>query len=99
MLWAHEVLRVFYDRLTVVEDRAWLLKELKGLVRTHFGSEVDELCAHLIDMHPNKVPGGPPEREGGKPALLTEHMRVLLWGDYMAGPPGPSSPPVPCRER
>ena len=92
--WIHEVLRVYYDRLTVVEDRAWLLGEVKALTRKHFGAEFDDLCHHLIDMHPGRVPGGPPAVEGGKPSVTTEHMRVLLWGDYMGGPLAP--PPPPC---
>jgi dynein heavy chain len=84
--WLHEVLRVFYDRLTTEDDRIWLLNALKDLTRKHFGTDFDDLCGGLIPMHPNKAPAGPPATQGGKPAVTTEHLRVLMWGDYMAGP-------------
>jgi dynein heavy chain, axonemal len=84
--WLHEVLRVFYDRLVTEDDRVWLLGQLKELTRKHFGSDFDDLCSALIPMHPNGAPAGPPATQGGKPAVLTEHLRVLMWGDYMNGP-------------
>ena len=84
--WLHEVMRVFYDRLVTDEDRAWLLEALKELNRKHFGSDFDALCEQLVPMHPSKIPGGAPAAKGGKPAVTIEHMRVLMWGDYMSGP-------------
>jgi dynein heavy chain len=95
--WIHEVSRVFYDRLVTADDRSWLLLALKDIVRKHFGSDFDELCSHLIDMHPSKVPAGPPAAPNGKPAVLPEHLRVMLWGDYMAGPSSGGSAPGSSR--
>lgn len=86
--WAHEALRVFYDRLVVAADQAWLLGVLKDIVRKHFGVEFDDLCAHLIEMHPGKAPAGPPAEGKTAPGVTTEHLRVLLWGEYQTGPPG-----------
>lgn len=45
LLWAHEVLRVFYDRLVEDSDRSWLLDRIRALCRMHFAISIDELMA------------------------------------------------------
>lgn len=46
-LWAHEVLRVFYDRLVDDVDRTWLLTHMKEMVKKHFGFGFEDLFGHL----------------------------------------------------
>jgi hypothetical protein len=46
-LWAHEVLRVFHDRLVSDEDRIWLLRLVKKTTTDRFQQNFDELLAHL----------------------------------------------------
>lgn len=46
-LWTHEVLRVFYDRLVDDVDRIWLLKQMKEMVKKHFGFGFEDLFGHL----------------------------------------------------
>eukprot|EP00966_Prymnesium_polylepis_P083109 1924827-Prymnesium_polylepis.1 len=36
LLWAHEILRVFYDRLVEDSDRSWLLDRMRALCNVHF---------------------------------------------------------------
>lgn len=90
--WLHETLRVFYDRLVTDDDRTWLLNTLKELNRKHFGSDFDSVCEQLITMHPGKIPGGPPATKGGKATTTIEHLRVLMWGDYMSQGTAPGMP-------
>ncbi|KAM8930418.1 dynein axonemal heavy chain 12 [Pelodytes ibericus] len=67
-LFVHEVLRVFYDRLVDDADRSWLFKLLKDVVKDHFKESFDSVFEHL--------------KEGNDP-LSEEHIRNLLFGDYM----------------
>lgn len=46
-LWAHEVYRVFYDRLVDDSDRAWLHSSLKKVTKEHFKEDFDALFKHL----------------------------------------------------
>ncbi|KAL8592235.1 hypothetical protein ACOMHN_030910 [Nucella lapillus] len=69
-LWVHEVMRVFYDRLTDDVDREWLFKSVASLCLSQFKESVDSLFAHLIN-------GG----KGGK--CREEDLRSLIFGDYM----------------
>ncbi|KAL8620603.1 hypothetical protein ACOMHN_017884 [Nucella lapillus] len=69
-LWVHEVMRVFYDRLTDDNDREWLFKTVSGLTQDHFKESFDGLFEHLAN-------GG----EGGK--CQEEDLRSLVFGDYM----------------
>ncbi|KAK7101384.1 hypothetical protein V1264_019771 [Littorina saxatilis] len=69
-LWVHEVMRVFYDRLTDDLDREWLFKTVSELTREHFKDSFDTIFEHLAN-------GG----EGGK--CREEDLRSLMFGDYM----------------
>ncbi|KAL3853467.1 hypothetical protein ACJMK2_017003 [Sinanodonta woodiana] len=67
-LWVHEVMRVFYDRLTDDNDRSWLFKSIQNLAKDFFKENFDSLFEHLV---PN----------GGK--VKEEDLRSLMFGDYM----------------
>uniref|UniRef100_A0A4W3H1L8 Dynein axonemal heavy chain 12 n=1 Tax=Callorhinchus milii TaxID=7868 RepID=A0A4W3H1L8_CALMI len=67
-LFVHEVFRVFYDRLVDDEDRAWLYRLMKDIVKNHFRDNFDSLFEHLAQEN--------------KP-LCEEDLRSLLFGDYM----------------
>jgi dynein heavy chain len=67
-LWAHEVTRIFGDRLINNEDRLWMLNAIKDTTRAPFGSQFDMVFKHL-DTDKN-----------GKVETLDE-FRGLLWGD------------------
>eukprot|EP00966_Prymnesium_polylepis_P118665 2743196-Prymnesium_polylepis.1 len=45
MLWSHEMLRVFYDRLVDADDQLWFLEQMKTLTQTHFQQSMDKLFA------------------------------------------------------
>ncbi|KAA3675897.1 dynein heavy chain, axonemal, partial [Paragonimus westermani] len=68
-LWTHEVMRVYYDRLTDDPDRNWLFQFIKSLLTNNFKEKIDLLFAHLAT------------REGE--AIGEEHLRSLLFGDFM----------------
>ncbi|CAH8626763.1 unnamed protein product [Dicrocoelium dendriticum] len=68
-LWTHEVMRVFYDRLTDDSDRNWLFQLIKNILVNNFKEKTDLLFAHLT------------KREGE--AVGEEHLRSLLFGDFM----------------
>ncbi|NXG35216.1 DYH7 protein, partial [Dromaius novaehollandiae] len=67
-LFVHEVFRVFYDRLVADDDRAWLFKLMKDIVKEHFKEAFDLVFAHL--------------RQGNTP-VTEENMRSLVFGDYL----------------
>lgn len=46
-LFVHEVLRVFYDRLTNDEDRSWLFSLTKLVTKDHFKESFDSIFSHL----------------------------------------------------
>ena len=80
-LWAHEVLRVFYDRLVDDEDRAWLLGQLKQAVAAHFGPAIgnkafDVLFGHLHGAHMAGV--------GGE--ITPAELRRCLFADFLSEP-------------
>ncbi|KAJ3092439.1 Dynein heavy chain 3, axonemal [Quaeritorhiza haematococci] len=68
-LWAHEVYRVFYDRLTDDADRNWFFSTVKELSTRHFGIKFDDVFGHL-KANPN-----------GK--VEDDDMRSLMFGDYV----------------
>ena len=68
-LWVHEVLRVFYDRLTDDKDRQWLIDLMKDLLKKNFGFEISKLMEHLLTEDDQGVVGIPV-------------IRRLLFGDF-----------------
>ena len=54
-LWAHELVRVFGDRLINNKDRLWILEAATDCVRAPFGSNFDMLFKHLDLNGDNKV--------------------------------------------
>ncbi|GFR52768.1 hypothetical protein Agub_g15379 [Astrephomene gubernaculifera] len=73
-LWAHEILRVFYDRLVDDRDRTWFLSFLRTVMKERLGAEFDSLFAHL---RPQGAGG-----EGGGEVTI-EGVRRCFFGDYM----------------
>ena len=71
-LWAHEVLRVFYDRIKDDNDRAWFLKVLKRVIWEHLGQDFDKLFKHL-DLN----------NDGD---IDADELRRLFFGSYRNGP-------------
>jgi dynein heavy chain len=69
-LWRHEVMRVFYDRLTDDKDRVWLVGILRDRVKTRFGQDFDKICDHLQS-----------EESAGEPIGILQARR-LLFGDF-----------------
>ncbi|KAG2436335.1 hypothetical protein HXX76_006644 [Chlamydomonas incerta] len=70
-LWAHEIQRVFYDRLVDDKDRSWFLAYLRTVMKEKLGAEFDKLFAHL--------------RHAGaaSPEVTIEDVRKCFFGDYM----------------
>ena len=54
-LWAHETLRVFYDRLVDTEDREWLLDLLREMIQMHFKNNFDLIFSHLLEKSQTQV--------------------------------------------
>jgi dynein heavy chain len=78
-LWAHEITRVFGDRLTTNEDMEWLINNVKEFTKMDLGTSFDMLCKHL-DLDRN-----------GKVETLDEY-RGLLFGDIFAPFQNPDRP-------
>ncbi|CAH8503219.1 unnamed protein product [Schistosoma turkestanicum] len=69
-LWVHEVMRVFYDRLTDDADRTWLYEFIKHCLQDNFKEKFDQLFAHLVS--------------NANEAITETHLRsYLMFGDYM----------------
>ncbi|KAG2482389.1 hypothetical protein HYH03_018685 [Edaphochlamys debaryana] len=79
-LWAHEILRVFYDRLVDDKDRSWFLAYLRGVMKDKLGAEFDKLFAHLRE----------PGEGGGGGEVTIEDVRRCFFGDYMDANDEPS---------
>eukprot|EP00105_Crassostrea_gigas_P043640 XP_019927788.1 PREDICTED: dynein heavy chain 12, axonemal isoform X3 [Crassostrea gigas] len=75
-LWVHEVMRVFYDRLTDDADRAWLFKSTGSVCKEYFKESFDVIFEHLAG-------DGTGEGKGVKPKVREEDLRSLMFGDYM----------------
>jgi dynein heavy chain len=71
-LWIHEILRVFYDRLTEHADNQWMLNLLKGLLPTHFEVEFNTVLKHLGNGEAGEVKD-----------LEVDDMRRLFFGNYL----------------
>ena len=69
-IWAHEILRVFGDRLINDEDRLWMLEALRETVRAPFSANFDIVFAHLD------------QNKDGKVTTLDE-LRGLIFGDVL----------------
>jgi dynein heavy chain len=67
-LWAHEVFRVFYDRLVDDQDRNWLFNLVKDVVKNNFKLSFETVFATL-------------GKSGKQPT--EDDMRSLMFGDYM----------------
>ncbi|XP_052285538.1 dynein axonemal heavy chain 12-like isoform X2 [Dreissena polymorpha] len=67
-LWVHEVMRVFYDRLTDDNDRKWLFEAVKKTTKDFFKDSFESLFENLVP-------------DGGK--VKEEDLRSLMFGDYM----------------
>ncbi|XP_040850987.1 dynein heavy chain 12, axonemal [Ochotona curzoniae] len=67
-LFVHEVLRVFYDRLVNDDDRSWLFKLTKRVIKEHFKESFDMVFARL--------------RADNAP-ITEADLRNLMFGDYM----------------
>uniref|UniRef100_A0A8C5Z8W6 Dynein axonemal heavy chain 12 n=1 Tax=Marmota marmota marmota TaxID=9994 RepID=A0A8C5Z8W6_MARMA len=67
-LFVHEVLRVFYDRLINDDDRNWLFKLIKIVIKDNFKESFDGVFLHL--------------RKENAP-VTEEDLRNLMFGDYM----------------
>eukprot|EP00961_Rhodomonas_salina_P063758 857225-Rhodomonas_salina.13 len=68
-LWAHEVMRVFYDRLTDDKDRDWLIELLRSIIKKNFSYDLDKIMEHLLVEEDGGVVGIP-------------QARRLLFGDF-----------------
>jgi dynein heavy chain len=69
-LWAHEVIRVFGDRLINDEDRLWMLNCIRDTVRAPFASSFDTVFQHLDTDRNNKVD-------------TLDEIRGLIFGDVL----------------
>jgi len=67
-LWAHEVVRVFGDRLINNDDRMWMLETIKECTRAPFSGNFDTLFKHLDNDKDGKVQS-------------LDEFRGLLFGD------------------
>ncbi|KAJ2998719.1 Dynein heavy chain 7, axonemal [Globomyces sp. JEL0801] len=71
-LWAHEVNRVYYDRLTADDDRKALFKYLMGEMKEVFKVNPHEIFARVATgINKNKLK-----------ILLEEDMRSVMFGDF-----------------
>ena len=68
-LWAHEILRVFYDRIQNDDDRQWFLEMIKGVTKEHLMMDFDMLFAHLD--------------QDGDANVDSEELRRLFFGHFM----------------
>jgi dynein heavy chain len=68
-LFAHEVNRVFGDRLIDDNDRSWLFFKVKDLTAKHFNLKFDEVFAHLDSNDDGKID--------------EDDLRSLMFGDFL----------------
>jgi len=68
-LWCHEIMRVFYDRLTDDKDREWLIETLRTKTKARFSQDFDKILEHL-------------KHEGEDGIVSISHARRLLFGDF-----------------
>ena len=68
-LWVHEVLRVFYDRITGRDDQIWFLNMIKEVIKEKMDQNFDDLFKHLDTNKSGDVD--------------SEELRCLFFGNYM----------------
>jgi dynein heavy chain len=68
-LWAHEILRVFYDRIQNDDDREWFLEMIKEVTKEHLMMDFNNLFAHLD--------------QDGDANVDSEELRRLFFGHFM----------------
>ncbi|KAG7202889.1 hypothetical protein KM043_010036 [Ampulex compressa] len=54
-LWAHEVLRVFGDRMVNTDDKLWLFTKIKETVKVHFKDSFETAFDHLPKYRNNQI--------------------------------------------
>ncbi|CAL1138119.1 unnamed protein product [Cladocopium goreaui] len=82
-LWAHEILRVFGDRLIDDTDREWMMHQLREQTKKNFQVSFDEIMIHL-DVN-----------KDGKVNTLDE-VRTLFFGDMLSPASIPQRPYTEC---
>ncbi|KAF8769940.1 Dynein heavy chain 7 like protein [Argiope bruennichi] len=68
-LWVHEIYRVFYDRLTDMEDCTWLFELIRVTTELEFKENFNSLFRHLCSSKEGKV--------------SEDDLRNLMFGTYM----------------
>ncbi|KAJ3222973.1 Dynein heavy chain 7, axonemal [Clydaea vesicula] len=90
-IWAHEVYRIFYDRLVSDEDRTDLFLFLKQTIVDSFQMSPEQIFKFIAT--------GEPDAEFGRKELLEENMRSLMYGDLMEkSAPGKKSEYIELRQ-
>jgi dynein heavy chain len=69
-LWAHEVFRVFGDRLVTDEDRKWMLEKVRLVTKKQFSLDFDKIFGHL-------------DRDNDKKVSTIDEIRGLFFTDLM----------------
>ena len=69
-LWAHEIFRVFGDRLINNDDRQWMLNTVRDTVRAPFAGNFDIIFGHLDNDKNQKVE-------------TLDEIRGLIFGDVL----------------
>lgn len=89
-LWAHEVMRVFHDRLVDDADRAWFCALLARMVDKHIGIAFDEVFGVMQDQPPSPISPmrGPaaPDADGAKlaeQARASSALRRVIYADFL----------------
>ena len=67
-LWVHEILRVFYDRISSKKDQTWFLNMMKEVIRDQLHQDFDHLFRHL-DLN-----------QSGD--VDSEELRFLIFGNF-----------------
>ncbi|KAJ1562107.1 Dynein heavy chain 7, axonemal, partial [Cladochytrium tenue] len=83
-LWAHEVYRVFYDRLVSDDDRDSLFAHLVEVVRVHYRADADVVFKTIAT--------GAPDDGGSNNVLEEDDMRSLMFGDLVSPRKGNEDP-------
>ncbi|CAK9112546.1 Dynein axonemal heavy chain 1 (Axonemal beta dynein heavy chain 1) (Ciliary dynein heavy chain 1) (Heat shock regulated protein 1) (HSRF-1) (hDHC7) [Durusdinium trenchii] len=82
-LWAHEILRVFGDRLIDDHDREWMMHQLREQTKKNFQVSFDEIMIHLDTNKDGKV-------------NTLDEVRTLFFGDMLSPASIPQRPYTEC---